>query len=261
MKFTALVATMILLVGNNVVGQEKQRPIAERQTVGFMQEVVKYCFSKDLQVGDSVRYSMVDEDERLGDTQVTVIGKEKSGLWIREKAAPGNIDAYEIYYLIDPTKMTLLNITDDPEGSNAIKLLSSKEASLAFDTFVKSMKDVNTGMRSVKFGKSAKLTKMAVVAGTFKCDAYEVQEVGSSFGQSAWFPHLKDMKPKARLAILNQTCGTYFSKDVPRLIPMEILVNMIATADFPDILKQCQGGVVKNMQYQLIEYKRDRIAK
>ena len=177
------------------------------------------------------------------------------------KAAPGNVDAHETYYFIDPNKLTLLNIADDPEGSNAIKLFSTKEASIAFDTFVKSIKDVDTGMPPFRFGKSAKPKTITVVAGTFKCDAYEVQEVSTSFVENVWFPDLKDMKPKSRLAILNQTCGTYFSKDVPRLIPMEILVNIIATADFPDILKQCQGGVVKNIQYQLIEYKRGGMSK
>lgn len=151
--------------------------------------------------------------------------------------------------------MTLLKAYSlgGPGGSNDVKLVSSKKASAAFYAYVKSFNLPtfgDMGMSTPKCGKSAELKEITVAAGTFQCETVEPQFDADQ---------KEGMLPE-QIEMWSQGMSTYFSKDVPRLIPMELIVNIIVGSNL-GFLKECEGGLVKNIQYQLTEYKKGSAAK
>jgi len=246
----AMVTLMVIgLVGstNIALAQELSKEEEERQGSAMVQYTLKYCFDKDLKVGDWVKYQKIEEQEKgkeIEEIELKVTKKENGGVWIVEKSGYG-----EFHLLVDLKRMKLLKAFGfDEEGKKReVTPLSDKEVAEAVEMMKKEMEQQGAYSQIVSWKKSEKTEKVDVPAGSFTC-VYIKPEYSEQHKKQIE-NYVKMMKKQGKsdaeidAEISKNEPRLYFNKDVPRLLPMQIVLGWIP---WIDVFKEVKGGLVES---------------
>jgi hypothetical protein len=246
--------TFVVVVGlissaNLLQAQELSKDV---KMTAMMQYTLKYRFGKDLKVGDFVKYQLGEEDV----LELKVTKQEKGGVWIVEES-PG----MKIHLLVDLKRMKVIagfGIDDKGEKREA-NPLSDKELAKVIEMMKKEMeKEMETeGAEIIGWKKGAGKEKVDVPAGSFIC-SYLEPEYSEQYKKRIedYIKLLREHgKSDAEIdaEISKNEPRLYFSKDMPRLLPMQIAISWIP---WIDIFEEVKGGIVKvpHMQLELKAY-------
>jgi hypothetical protein len=256
----AMVTLMVIgLVGstNIALAQELSEKEEDRQMAAMVQYTLKYRFDKDLKVGDWVKYQEIEEQEKgekIREIELKVTKKEKGGVWIVEKSGDS-----EIHLLVDLKKMKLLKGFgfDEKGKKREAAPLSDKELAEAVEMMKKEMEKEMKDSPILGLEKGAKKERVTIANCSFNCEYLELVLSEEYIKRAP--DYVEKMKKESRL---------YFSEDVPRLLPLQILFGPSI-----DVFQEVKGGLVKSRDLEIIAYsgragrvdcgtaKREKIAK
>ena len=231
---TCLAIAALIVIGsvNIVVAQE----ITEQEKqLAMTQYTVPYRFDKALKVGNWVKYQIVREGEEPQEMELKVTTKEGRGVWIVEKVA-GN----EFHLLVDLNKMKLLKCfrIDEKGEKESVTPLGDEELAKIIEMGKKQMEKEMTDI--IGWEKGAGKEKVVAAGSIFECSYLEPKfseeyiERIEDYGTT-----VIEVKEKSRL---------YFSKDIPRLLPMQIAFGWMP---FIETFEEVKGGFVKSAQMNL----------
>lgn len=244
--------TLAMLVGlissaNLLQAQELSEEV---EMSAMMQYTLEYRFGKDLKVGDFVQYQLGEEDV----LELKVTKQEKGGVWIVEEF-PG----MKIHLLLDLKRMKLIagfGIDDKGEKHEA-NPLSDKELAKVIEMMKKEMEQQGAYSQFVSWKKGEETEKVDVPAGSFTCSYLEPEYSEQYKKQIEDYIKLLREHGKSDAEIDAEISKNeprlYFSKDVPRLLPMQIAIGWVP---WIGVFKEVNGGIVKvpHMQLELKAY-------
>jgi peroxiredoxin family protein len=247
----------LLAVLNIALAQELSEKEEDRQMAAMVQYTLKYRFDKDLKVGDWVKYQKIEEQEKgekIREIELKVTKKEKGGVWIVEK-----FEDAELHLLVDLNSMKLLKVFGfDEEGKKReAPPLSDKELAEAVEMMKKEMEKEMKDSPILGLEKGAKKERVTIANCSFNCEYLELLLTEQYIKRAP--DYVEKMKKESRL---------YFSEDVPRLLPLQILFGPSI-----DVFQEVKGGLVKSRDLEIIAYsgragrvdcgtaKREKIAK
>jgi len=235
----------IFISMNNLVAQdlddeyedeELLKKEADEELAAFHQYSVKYRFGKDLKVGDKVVYK-VSEDFSDTDYELEVTEKTEQGLWIVEK-----FDGIAVHMLVDLENEKLLEFYGFDEDGNRHEPELLQDSKLN-ETILKM-----TGM--IKFTGVPDIWNESPVnefidshAGRIHCHYIEPELTDEQ---------LKNI-PSEELENVKQQIKSYYSLDVPKLIPFQIALPLLISAE---TFQEIEEGLVKNAQFDLKSYEK-----
>lgn len=229
-----LAITILIFIGsvNIVFAQEMSE---KKKMLAMAQYTLEYRFDKALKVGDWVKYQTVREGEEPQEMELKVTKKEGSGVWIVEK-----VTGKEFHMLVDLTKMKLLKgfIVDEEGHKESATPLGDEELARIIEMGKKQMEKEMTDI--IAWEKGTGKEKVVVANSIFECSYLEPKfsdeyiERIENYGAT-----VVEAKEKSRL---------YFSKDIPRLLPMMIAFGWIP---FIETFEEVKGGFVKSAHMSL----------
>jgi len=235
----AMVTFMVAgLVGkaNVLLAQELSEEV---KMTAMVQYTLEYRFSKDLKVGDFVKYQL---EEKTIELKVTK--KEGSGVWIVEEF-PG----MKIHLLVDLKKMKLLKgFGFDEKGEKRVmNPMDDKKLYEVIAMFKNKMKQQGAYSQFISWKKGEKTEKIDVPAGSFAC-AYIKPEYSEKYKKQIE-NYVKQMQKQGKsdaeidTEISKNEPRLYFNKDVPRLLSMQIAMGW---TPWIDAFKEVKGGLVES---------------
>jgi len=246
----AMLASVVVgLVGstNIAVAQESSEQEEQRAMSAIIQYTLKYQFDKDLKVGDWVKYQEIEEQEegeRIKEIELKVTKKERGGVWIEERS-----EGFEVHLLVDLRTMKLLEgFGFDEEGEKReVTLLSDKEIAEIVEMAQKEMEEQAAYSQFISWEKGEETEEVDVPAGSFVC-TYLEPEYSEQYKKRIedYIEILRD-HGKSDAEIDAEISGTearlYFSKDVPRLLPVQIAIGWMP---WIDVFEEVKGGLVES---------------
>jgi len=243
--------TLVMLVGlissaNLLQAQELSE---EAEMSAMMQYTLEYRFGKDLKVGDFVKYQLEE-----GELELKVTKQEKGGVWIVEEF-PG----MKIHLLVDLKRMKVITGfgIDEKGEKHEANPLSDKEIAEIIEIGKKEMEQEGAYSQFVSWKKGEETEKVDVPAGSFTC-SYLEPEYSEQYKKRIedYIKLLREHgKSDAEIdaEISKNEPRLYFSKDVPRLLPMQVAIGWVP---WIDVFKEVKGGIVKvpHMQLELKAY-------
>jgi len=236
------------LCGNNIlIAQDREyeddaliKKEAQEQLAATLQWSAKYRFGKDLKVGDRVEYKLIGDDKNNTEVELEVTKEEKGGVWIVEK-----FDGNEVHMLVDLKTMTLLDLFGyDEEGRREEPPLLDDEKVLDTMDEMKNMAKA-MGEMGIPIGwdntKSREIITTTV--GHLSCAYLEPK-----FSEGI----TKDMKSD-EIVEISKAMKSYFSEDIPKLLPFEITPNVFVS---PEIFGTLEDGFVKNIDLEIKDYRK-----
>ncbi|MCK4584866.1 hypothetical protein KAU13_05560 [candidate division WOR-3 bacterium] len=235
--------TLAMLVGlisnaNDLFAQELSEEV---KMTAMIQYTMEYRFGKDLKVGDWVKYQMIEEGTKTGEIELKVTKQEKGGVWIVEEF-PG----MKIHLLVDLKRMKVLKgfgIDDEGEKREAT-LLDDKELAEVIAMFKNQMEQEGVYSQVISWKKGEETEKVDVPAGSFTCSYLEPEYSEQHKKQIEDYIKLlrEHGKSDAEIEEVKKSGRLYFSKDVPRLLPMQIAIGWMP---WIDIFKEVKVGLVE----------------
>jgi hypothetical protein len=244
-NFLAIVVFIAVssLVSDTNIGFAQELSDEVRQ-LAMIQYTLQYRFADNLKVGDRVKYERIEQGAKAGEIELEVTQEEKTGFWIVEKFQ-GN----EFHLLVDLKQMKLLKaLSIDKEGKKheAIPLSDEKVANL-IEMFKKQMEQGRGASPIIGWVKSEKTEKVDISTGSFTC-VYLKPKFSEQYAKETQ-DYVKKMekegKSAAEIEKWKKEPRLYFSKDVPRLLPLMIAGGWMP---FIDVFKEVKGGLVKCTQ-------------
>ena len=243
--------TLMMLVGlvgsaNDLLAQELSEEV---KMAAMMQYTLEYRFGKDLKVGDFVKYQLGEEE---GELKVTK--QEKGGVWIVEDCA-----GMKIHLLVDLKRMKLLKGFgfDEKGEKREATPLDDKKLAEVIAMFKNQMEQEGAYSQFVSWKKCEETEKVDVPAGSFTCSYLEPEYSEQHKKQIEDYIKLLQEHGKSDAEIDAEISRNeprlYFSKDVPRLLSMQIAMGWMP---WIDVFKEVKGGLVKvpHMQLELKAY-------
>lgn len=240
----AVVTFMVVgLVGsaNVLLAQE---PSEEVKMTAMIQYTLEYRFSKDLKVGDFVKYQTVEEGEEPETIEIKVTKQEKGGVWIVEEF-PG----MKIHLLVDLKKMKVLKgFGLDEEGKKRVMSpLEDKKLAEVIAMLKNQMEQQGAYSQYISWKKGEKTEKVDVPAGSFACVYIKPEYSEQHKKQIENYVQLMQKQGKSDAEIDEEISKNeprlYFSKDVPRLLSMQIAMGWMP---WIDVFKEVKGGLVES---------------
>jgi len=242
-KVLACCLTMVAFMVMGLVGKANvllaQELSEDAKMAAIIQYTLEYRFSKELKVGDFVKYQL---EEKTIELKVTK--KEGSGVWIVEEF-PG----MKIHLLVDLKNMKLLKgFGFDEKGEKRVmNPMDDKKLYEVIAMFKNKMKQQGAYSQFISWKKGEKREKVDVPAGSFVCDFIkpEYSEQYAKRMQNYIKQMQKQGKSDAEIdaEISKNEPRIYFNKDVPRLLSMQIAMGWMP---WIDVFKKVKGGLVES---------------
>jgi len=243
MVMVSLIGSADIVLAQEEEEEEVVEEASPEEMAAMLQYTLKYRFDKDLKVGDWVKYQVVGEGEKPGEHEIRVTKKEKGGVWIVEKFG----DA-EIHLLVDLKRMKLLKGFgfDEKGKKQEVTPLNDEELAEAVEMMKKEMEQQGAYSQFISWKKGEETEKVDIPAGSFKC-VYLKPEYSEQYAKQMQ-DYIKLLQEHGKsdaeidAEILKNESRLYFSKDVPRLLPMQIAIGWMP---FIDSFEEVKGGLVE----------------
>lgn len=236
LAMVTFIVVALVVNANVLIAQELSE---EAKMTAIIQYTLEYRFSKDLKVGDFVKYQLGEEE---GELKVTK--QEKSGVWIVEEF-PG----MKIHMLVDLKRMKVLKGfgIDDKGEKRVMNPVDDKKLYEQIAMFKNKMKQQGAYSQFISWEKCGKREKVDVPAGSFTC-VYIKPEYSEQHKKEIE-NYVKQMQKQGKTdaeinaEISKNEFRLYFNKDVPRLLPVQIAMGWMP---WIDVFKKVKGGLVES---------------
>ena len=226
----------LVVSSNDLLAQELSE---DAKMTAIIQYTLEYRFSKDLKVGDFVKYQL---GEKMIELKVTK--KEGSCVWIVEEF-PG----MKIHLLVDLKRMKALKgFGFDEKGEKRVmNPLDDKKLYEIIAMFKNEMKQQGTDAQIIAWEKGEKREKVDVPAGSFVCDFIK-PEYSEKYKKQIE-NYVKQMQKQGKTdaeidtEISKNEPRLFFSKDVPRLLSAQIAMGWMP---WINAFKEVKGGLVES---------------
>ncbi len=214
------------------------------QQAAIIQYTLKYRFGQDLKVGDWVKYNEITEEgANTQEIELNVSNEEKDGIWIVEKSF-----GTEVHYLVDLKQMKLLQaiITDDEGKKIEITPLSDEKLAEVTTMFKNQMEQQGSFAQFISWIKGEETKKIDVPAGSFTCvyikPEYSEQQAIQMQNYVKQMKEQGTSEAEIDAEISKNEPRLYFSKDVPRLLPVQIAMGWMP---WIESFEEIEGGLVE----------------
>jgi hypothetical protein len=242
-KVLAYCLVMVTFMVVGLVGKANvllaQELSSEKVMTAMIQYTLEYRFSKDLKVGDFVKYQLGEKTIEL-----KVYKQEKGGVWIVEEF-PG----MKIHLLVDLKRMKVLKgFGFDEKGEKRVmNPLDDKKLTEVIAMFKNKMKQQGAYSQFISWKKGEKTEKIDVPAGSFAC-SYIKPEYSEKYKKQIE-NYIKQMQKQGKsdaeidAEISKNEPGLFFNKDVPKLLSMQIAMSWMP---WIDAFKEVKGGLIES---------------
>ncbi|MEA2005193.1 MAG: hypothetical protein U9O50_02900 [Acidobacteriota bacterium] len=231
-----VVVVVLISSTNGLLAQEVSEEV---KMTAMIQYTLEYRFSKDLKVGDYVKYQL-GEDE----IELKVTKQEKGGVWIVEEF-PG----MKIHLLVDLKSMKLLKGFgfDEKGEKREATPLSDKKLAEVIAMFKNQMEQEGAYSQYVSWKKGKETEKVDVHAGSFTCVYIKPEYSEQHKKQIENYVKLMQKQGKSDAEIDAEISKNeprlYFNKEVPRLLSMQVAIGWMP---WIDIFEEVKGGLVES---------------
>jgi hypothetical protein len=232
------------LLGNTniVLAQELSE---DDKKAAIMQYTLKYRFGQDLKVGDWVKYNEITEEgEKAAEIELKVTKEEKGGVWIVEKSY-----GIKFHYLVDLKRMKVLKASGTDEDGNNFEVtpLSDEKLTEVIAMFKNQMEQQGSYSQFISWKKGEETEKVDVPAGSFTCVYIKPEYPEQHKKQIENYVKLMQEQGKSETEINSEISKNeprlYFSKNVPRLLPVQIAMGWMP---WIDNFEEVKGGLVES---------------
>ena len=226
----------LIVSSNDLLAQELSK---EAKMTAMIQYTLEYRFSKDLKVGDFVKYQSGEKTIELKVTK-----KEGPGVWIVE-----DFPGMKIHLLVDLKRMKVLKgFGFDEKGEKRVmNPIDDKKLTEVIAMFKNKMKQQGAYSQFISWEKGEKREKKDVPAGSFVCDYIKPEYSEQHKKQIENFVKILQKQGKSDAEIDAEISKNeprlYFNKDVPRLLSAQIAMGWMP---WIDVFKEVKGGLVES---------------
>lgn len=226
----------LIVSANALLAQELSD---EAKMTAMIQYTLEYRFSKNLKVGDFVKYQSGEKTIEL-----KVYKQEKEGVWIVE-----DFPGMKIHLLVDLKRMKVLKGFgfDEKGEKRMMNPVDDKKLTEVIAMFKNKMKKQGAYSQFISWKKGEKTEKVDVPAGSFAC-AYIKPEYSEQYAKRMQ-NYVKQMQKQGKsdaeidAEISKNEPRLHFSKGVPKLLPMQIAMGWMP---WIDVFKEVKEGLVES---------------